>query len=432
MTKTKLIKHLLLTIVGVVSFQHSFCQQNYLPGYAITQKGDTLRGLINYRNRNINPTEISFKKDAASSIQILTMHDIIEFHVSDEFYKRAIVESEISSDNLNNLDLNRKLTIRTDTAFLQTLVLGSKSLYYYKNSSDKDQFYINENGKNVLLLYKRYKFEQDGQNTYFKEVNTYKGQLTLYMQDNPLINAKLKNLRYSKDQLVDLFDYYYKSTSTQPVSRKKTEHPIFEYGVTAGQTITNINFIGDATVTNDAVGGYLINTRYNKSPNLTTGLYLEIIFPQYNKKWSMYNELAYTTYKFNGTLKAPILEPTSFIYNTTIGCSNLSMTNLIRFKYPLGPVFFYLNGGLAFNLVIKEINNLNKTYENGDQVLTIFNGPAIEYTKNYNIGPVWGFGVKYQRYSIDFRYETSNGTSNYSSAKSIIKRYLMQVGVRLL
>jgi hypothetical protein len=39
----------------------SIAQSNYKPGYVVTLKGDTLTGLIDYREWNNNPKNIRFK-----------------------------------------------------------------------------------------------------------------------------------------------------------------------------------------------------------------------------------------------------------------------------------------------------------------------------------------------------------------------------------
>jgi len=55
-----------------------------------------------------------------------------------EAYESAIVKAEIPYPDVNN----PQLELKTDTAFLQTIVSGAKSLYFYLPAKGRDHFYI--------------------------------------------------------------------------------------------------------------------------------------------------------------------------------------------------------------------------------------------------------------------------------------------------
>ncbi len=97
------VKRIIVTLFVLFIFQTSFCQENYLPGYIITLKGDTLHGFIDYRNWDRNPDKISFKEKLSDNKLIYSSLIIKGFGVLDEIYESAIVETEISSDQTNNL-----------------------------------------------------------------------------------------------------------------------------------------------------------------------------------------------------------------------------------------------------------------------------------------------------------------------------------------
>lgn len=107
--------------MAVFIIQTSFGQENYIPGYVISAR-DTLRGLIDYRNWAENPEKISFKEKPGDSAVVYTPSDIKGFGAAGEFYESAVVETDISPKNINNVTddayFNPDLKTETVTVFL--------------------------------------------------------------------------------------------------------------------------------------------------------------------------------------------------------------------------------------------------------------------------------------------------------------------------
>src|ERR1700733_3263657 len=60
----------------------TLAQSNYKPGYVVTLKGDTLRGFIDYKGWDSNPTAISFKKAISDNKpKVLTISNIGFFNI---------------------------------------------------------------------------------------------------------------------------------------------------------------------------------------------------------------------------------------------------------------------------------------------------------------------------------------------------------------
>ena len=122
---------LFLIILGSLLSSLSFSQQNYLPGFIITTQQDTVQGFINYKNWAISPKKVHFKNKIDSEEISYTASEISKFEVHDEDYISAVVEIEISTRNANSLSEGPELNIKIDTVFLQTILGGSKGLFYY-------------------------------------------------------------------------------------------------------------------------------------------------------------------------------------------------------------------------------------------------------------------------------------------------------------
>ena len=112
-------------------------RKNFVSGYVLKLNGDTLRGLVDYRNWAKNPNVIRFRTFTSDDIREFKPLDIVGFGAKDEIYKSAVVKVEGSSMN-GIISDSPKFSFRTDTVFLQTFYQGSKSLYFYKNRNDHD------------------------------------------------------------------------------------------------------------------------------------------------------------------------------------------------------------------------------------------------------------------------------------------------------
>ena len=209
-----------LVFMGILAFQKSFSQENYLQGYLISLKGDTIHGFINYRNWEKNPNEISFKEKIGDTHVNYSPINIKGFSVLDEKYESAIIETEITPNNTKDLNWDSELKIRIDTIFLQTMIVGRKSLYLYMNNIGNEQFYIKEDTTYKLLIHKKYLKLQDGL-TVIADNNIYKGQLYTYLSDCSSIKPKMKELEYRKKSMENLFQYYYANTNSEIKFQKK-------------------------------------------------------------------------------------------------------------------------------------------------------------------------------------------------------------------
>ena len=54
-----ILRRMGVIILFIISFQKTFSQENYLPGYVIKQDADTLYGYLDYRNWEKNPNKIN-------------------------------------------------------------------------------------------------------------------------------------------------------------------------------------------------------------------------------------------------------------------------------------------------------------------------------------------------------------------------------------
>ena len=64
-----------------------------------------------------------------------------------ERYVSAEVDTEISATKTDFLDFDKNLRLERKSVFLQTIIKGRFGLYFYKDKSDKENFYFEEDEK---------------------------------------------------------------------------------------------------------------------------------------------------------------------------------------------------------------------------------------------------------------------------------------------
>lgn len=369
----------LLTLILVLFLQFSFGQENYIPGYVINKNGDTLQGTIDYRNWKYPPEKISFKNQINSTQIIFTPTDIMEFGVQDDKFISGIVETEISSSKINKLKAESLLNIKTDTTFLQVLFEGNKSLYFYKNDYNQDNFYIKRNTIFELLIHKEYLKEEKGK-TVIAQNKRYLGQLNNYLEDCKNVKSILTNLSYNQNSLVKLFKRYYNCSISEPSFKATEANVLAEVGALAGISVSSLNFTGDDAFI------YLTKGDYSSSTKATGGLFIDLVFPRNMRKWSLNNELLFTKYEFKTNSEDIEHQDQYSLFTTEIGFSYIKVNSLARYRMSTGRLGTYINAGVSGGFIISDNKNYNKEERHFYGIETIIEKKALEEFKKFEFG----------------------------------------------
>lgn len=388
-------------------------QVNYQPGHVVSLQGDTLKGFIDYRNWEKNPKTISFRQNAEGGEKSFGPLDIRSFSVSGDRYESAIVKVETSSNRVGDMDDRPDLNIRIDTAFLQALVVDSnnRGLYLYNYGGDfQKQFYIRQGNEYELLIFKSYLLQNMNGTKGIKNNNMYLNQLALYMKDCPGIQSKMRKMSYNARSLKRLFDSYYSCTQAKPGYEIK-HTKILETGVLAGGSQSSVDF----SVKNVSMPS-LTTPAFSSSLSFTGGLYFALVAPRNHGRWSLNNELVYSSYKVDGTYYRVYTSETRYDYiYTKLEYSYLKLNTMIRFKYPVGRFFVFANIGISNGYMLSgsdyQRNVRRYPSSSSEQV-----AEGVVFTngvERYETGYIGGAGLRYEKYSIEARYEKSSGMVRY-------------------
>lgn len=393
-------------------------QDNFIQGYLVNKNNDSITGLIHFSDWDKNPNVIRFKSDLQSDEVKYKPLEILAFSVADDIYQSAIVEVETSPWDLQAINEYAAFSFRTDTVFLRILVSGDKSLYYYKPNIGKEQFYLGKDNGYELLLYKEYIKVVDGHRNKV-ENNKYKGQLIYYLKDCPKITQIVSSIDYVEKSLLSVFKEYNSCLGQNLNVHDEKKKTTLKWCVIAGISITSVIFEGDKHP-------ILTEMDFSKSNNVTFGGLVDVVFRGNQGKWSLNNELIWSSYETSASytdIKSPDVYD---IYDINISMGYLKLNTMIRFRYPINALSIFANLGISNGIAIKNSSSAIKNSHFYSSVDSDPIPPLADF-RTYEFGYIIGGGLGYNNINLEFRYEIGSGFSTITSLKSKVNRMFITV-----
>lgn len=410
------------------SLTNVYSQKNFVSGYIVDLTGDTINGLIDYQNWTSNPTNVKFKQVNDSEIILYTPEKILEFGAGDDIYISRKVKIENSPNEKYQLDERPELSIIERNVFLKTLVKGEKSIYLFNDKDIKENFYIDTDSGLSLLIYKRYLNKvifNTYQLKYYKyENNSYKNILNRYLNDCSSIDTKINKSSYNQSELLDIFKTYYLCLNKKPKFLKKYDKMAFKFGVLTGISLTDLKFNSIMNQFN-----FLSKWNSNSSVDFTSAVFLDLVFPANRNKLSLYNELMFAKYGITGMYSSTDSYSQNYEYNTTYNLSYIKLNNLIRYNYLLGDAKIFINGGLSNGFAVNKNCQKTTTIRIGENKTS--NVERVTDLRLFEQSLLIGTGLKYDRFSLEFRYELGNGISAEEGLSSVTSRYFLLIGYQI-
>ncbi|WP_276365984.1 hypothetical protein [Chryseolinea sp. H1M3-3] len=379
-----------------------FAQKDYQHGYIINSDGDTIRGLIEYKNWYKNPNTIFFKQDASVERKEYHPFDIKAFFVKDELYKSAVIDLNISPHKIADLDANPLPVYRRDTVFLQTLLDGSKSLYHFRDKNANSHFYIYENGFEYLV-YKQYLTTVVKFNNAEKKIGEnlkYKGQLIFYLRDCHNIESKMNSVKYQANMLANIFNYYYRCTNKSTNYSNDFREGLSTFGIVTGISLTSVDM------------GYktgISSLPLSKSTSPTIGFYYDFELAR-TRGLMLINELVYSNLKTEGEYNKGGSGTVASTVKGSFEYHYLKTNHMIRYSVLRGGILF-ISGGVSTGVVLRKSFSVKEEYSTG-----LISSREFK-PKNYEIGYIAGLGSHFGRFTIEARYSKSYAITDYSATQ---------------
>lgn len=405
------MKKLLLLIALIYITKFSFSQTDYRKGFVITNAGDTLSGLVDYREKAKAYKSCDFKASKVQNAITYEPGSIIGYGFeNDKFFQSR----EISIKNQPS-----------QVVFVEVIVSGLVSLYKFK-----DTYFIEKDNKGLQqLLNETKEVFIDGKRV-LKNSNQYIGTINMLVSDCAEIRTKVQKIKLDQKALTNLIEDYNRCKEAPSITFKaKKPWTKARIGVSGGFNVSKLNF--KANPTYEHLAG---NFEVSKSPMI--GASLDILSPRLSERISFHAGLDYLTSKYyNYTL----YNSSSSVERNyvTIELQQLKVPIGIRYTFPKRLFTPYFNVGIsstihlnAHSKWVREVESNSVVNTNENKALTI---------KNKQLGLWGGFGVLKSVSNklnalIELRYEQTDGIVPFSGdskgLNSKISNIQIIIGIR--
>ena len=252
MTIIKKTYCLLFCLFLVSIFTKVNAQNEFIEGYVISLKKDTLRGLI---KEELTSTgfNVVYKSSATGREKKYTPELISQFYLSSgELYEsNEVIVGEVAL-----------------TAFLKCVIVGKVNFYSFIDARQYEHFYIKtqENGLREL------KFEEGTKMIdnvmYQKKDRLYRGELLFALQGCPEVTAEIHKAEFNRSALSRIILNYHECTNQSfTVIKSAKKKWKVEVGLVVGYSLGSVNKVGESFYLKGINYGGFLNIHLPKSHN---------------------------------------------------------------------------------------------------------------------------------------------------------------------
>lgn len=402
-------------------FSLAYGKDNFKPGFIVSLQGEIISGEVNYQNWFRNPVDIEFK-DNRGEISSFSSLDISGFGVEGERYESAIIEVNDASSRTDNLKKSDSLYLRTDSAFILTLIEGPKSLFEYVDKQGVKHFIIKNDGQHLSLISQEFRVVSRW-STYMAKREYYKQELLAYLKDCMLISQKLEHVQYIRSSLIDIFKDYYscKKVGTYYVIPKPKVS--VSIGILGGVGIEKISFAGSS----ETLNAY-IDADYSVAIVPQVGFFIEVPFARNFGKFSINAELLYTTSRFEQDYEEVLGESHRIETSSQIVNGGTKLTILLKHRFSLERERgLYVQAGVAGRYMhdYSQLETKRTIFFSSDR--TIIDSEPYATRK---LEPSFILGVGYQKgkFRVELRGELADDIAPQVNFSSVAKRAGLLIG----
>ncbi len=377
----------------------TFAQNEFVNGYFIAMNGERIECQLLDEDWRSTPKRFTYKINGDAENRTGTVQDVKEFGVQGLF---RFINSEVQIDRSNNrvgrLSNTRSPEFQAETLFLEVLVSGYPSLYYFRDVDLIRFFYQMGNGPIVQLVHKRYRTESIA----IKENNQFRQQLKNDVQS---CNHSEKEIAYQKKDLVNYIVGQNECKTIEYIvydgrKKKTTFHLKLQSGV---------RYATLESYTGDRVG--LVEYDSKITPHL--GVEFEFVLPFNNNKSSVFIAPHFQSFK------------KSVVMTNVINENVLFEADYKSIELPLGARYYFFlskNNQVFIDLLYSFDFSLNSSISN-------LNISTNSLARN-NVSA--GFGFSRKDFSTELRYSFKNDLlGEYIFRHGDYRRLSLVIGYRL-
>jgi hypothetical protein len=385
----------------------------------ITATGDSINGEVsiktNFKHFNLLPVRDKSTGEIKNYKPADVKRFVIKMDEQQLYFKTLFTAIDYSENELSRLEVGPLVQLVKDTVFAQLLVDGRQQLYYYKdNRVYKDHYLIQTTDSPAIeLINKRYYLNSTRSVSVYNE--EYKKQLSAILLNSPEINIKrINETKFSESPLMLLIKDYNTGFSNAALYIRKKEKIKLNCGLVIGASATTLKFSGSNKDLNQLI--------FTPSKSWNAGLTLNIVLPQTQKRWSIYNEVLYSSYEFSSDTYTSVYSDNWVkTSHATLEASYLKLFNAVRFQPSFGHFRPFVQAGIANGMALRYKGNTayEETYYS---IVSYRTTPLVPYRK-YEQSYFIGMGICYRKFGLELRYANGNGMSAAQEIISSMKYY---------
>ena len=406
-------------VLSFIFFSICVSAQNFTNGYVITLKGDTIIGLIDYKNWRKNPTKIKFKSTTSTDLTTYKPTDILSFSVIKkdevETYTSAHISIDNSSNILDQMDTSREFSNVEIDAFLLEIFNGTYTLYEYE---DQKEHYLIRNGNNFdELKFKNYITS----NKIANSNNYFRIQLSdLLKSCTGISQEEINRLSYKKTDLIEILTKYDKCLGKTSYLSQKSEKVKLTFGAVVGIDYSKL------LITN-AISSNSKDLDLSSGTNFAAGLSLSLNLARSNRKHAVVFELLYRKYSFKGSYDDIKSNEEYFLNKYKFDGNYAKINSMYRYQFTPSKISPFINAGISNAFKLSKIDK-STTDKKFYSTTTSYANPIFKEEAGYEFGLNLGFGILYNKISLELRGEYTNGFSPYPYTKTSLKSAYLNLG----
>ncbi len=373
-------------------------QIEYEKGYYINNSGEKTNCLIKNLDWKDNPTEFKYKLFEEDEARDNTIKSVKEFGIDGGIkYQRFEVKIDRSSELVKDLSRERNPIFNTELLFLEPLVRGKASLYYYEKGNLRRYFISINNSAPEQLVYKSYLAKNRFKSDEVKKNKMYKQQLYKYLSCKDISLNQVKSIGYYTKDLVKLFKAYNdckgnEIDETSEASKLEKDYKLFHISLKPGISSSSLGVY-------PSNGNDRKSVSFDKQLRLRFGVEFEFVMPFNKGKWALFTEPAYQSFKGEEIINFNSFNPS---VEVAIDYSSVELPLGIRY-------YMYLN-------------SRTKMFINAAYVIDIHGPTELKYegisNLEVNTAPNLSLGVGYKfrnTFSVELRRGFTREMFRYNS-----------------
>lgn len=366
-------------------------QDNYKPGYIISNDGDTTRGHINYLGWAKTPQVIEFAQNLGGSDEVIASYkpeEIKSFQVQNEFFESRVLEIDLTPHKIILSNINADIEASQENVvsrkvFIQRLI-DSEVLSLFLHEEERQNFYIKHYQTGLIrLISNEYVVRGYEDKLYVNKENKYKfrDQIT-----NTISNcSNIRNIDKLSYSIASLMEFILDCNSYLGVENLyyfEREKPKISHGVVIGLNKSDAVF-GPREFNGEqgAIFGYSMHIVLPRNRN-TRSITIEAMYSKLNSIEDSQNQR-------NKRLEVDALK-FRFLYGRRLSPSEAA------------PIFLY---GISTTRVLDDI-----TTTEGEESL---------FNKKQMLNLAIGVSLNIEKSSILVIYEPIKKENSFSSFRSL-------------